>query len=170
MCVCACDRDLLGENGLPRWFVNQERYYWNAHLFPQMFFLNDARWIAHPVDYVGLIEHEKEAFLWLLDRFVDTSAFNISEIMAKEWHVLRNRHSEEYHHSAYKKYDLDRAQLSDEQIGKICELYWMDFICLPFDVPEQCDLGLLFDTFYGEDKYVVYDYNFSDYLRRLREF
>merc|ERR1711971_755192 len=78
-------------------FVRQDRWYWNVHLFPQMFFLNDARWIAHPVDYVALIEHEKEAFLWLLDRFVDidTAKYNISEIMENEWHVLRNRKSDE---------------------------------------------------------------------------
>ena len=24
-----------------------------------------------------------------------------------------------------------------------------DFICLPFELPKQCDLALLFDTFYG---------------------
>ena len=141
--------------------INQEKYYWNVHLFPQMYFLNDIRWITHPLDYIGFIQNAKKSFLLILDQYIKD--FNAS-ILDDQWHVLRNRHSNEYYHSHFKRYDINTTQLRDEQIRKICELYWMDYICLPFDIPKQCDLKYLFDTFYGEDKYVVYDYNFSNYL------
>ena len=45
----------------------------------------------------------------------------------------------------------DGDDLDDGDIRTICELYWMDYICIPFELPSVCNLTQLFIDHYGTD-------------------
>ncbi len=52
-------------------------------------------------------------------------------------------------------YNLELDELNDEDIRLVCEIYWMDFVCIPFEVPKPCNITHLLLKYYN--KYVSYD-------------
>ena len=82
----------------------------------------------------------------------------------EKYHHGRDRHKKFYLDGGERKgktvgddallYEIEVNELSDDDIRQICELYWMDFICIPFPIPKACNLTELLLKHYGDD--VVY--------------
>ena len=47
------------------------------------------------------------------------------------------------------KFSINRSELSDNDISNLCDVYWMDYLCLPFDIPIECDLEKMYNDHYG---------------------
>ena len=128
-----------------------EHILWSgeAHFHPQTLFLLNGKMEHFPFDYVGDLRHLDEILHFVLLQFA-----------AKKEGLSRNAHLRTYRkreHSPYYEHDfsIKRSELSDDDIMKICKIYWIDYICLPFDVPHQCNLTDLFATHYK--KHVTYN-------------
>merc|ERR1739838_292998 len=60
----------------------------------------------------------------------------------EKYHHGRDRHKKAYLNGGERKgktvgneallYEIERDELSDDDVRDICELYWMDYICIPF--------------------------------------
>ena len=53
-------------------------------------------------------------------------------------------------------FSFTASDLTDEEVRDVCESYWMDYICFPFDLPPQCNITELFIKHYGTDKDVEF--------------
>ena len=51
--------------------------------------------------------------------------------------------------------NVEISQFSDDDVRLVCEIYWMDYLCVPFELPPQCNLTHLVLKYYGT--HVVYD-------------
>ena len=120
------------------------------HVHPQMVLLLNRDFGYFPYDYIGNLTADFEAaFRMILDEFSDSFHRNHS-LYAEYVQRARNRES-----GSYGEVDrgnvVQREDLSDDDIRRICEIYWIDYICLPFDVPAQCNITDLFVKHYGDD-------------------
>merc|ERR1712061_558970 len=71
-------------------------------------------------------------------------------LFEKRYHHGRNRHNQKYLNGGERraqvkgksilKYQIEVDDLEEEDIRKICDVYWMDYICLPFPVPDACNI------------------------------
>ena len=91
----------------------------------------------------------------ILQPFIkDEKLKNNQSLLEEYFFHERDRHNSEYGVKSVQKYSLEDEQLSDEDIINLCDLYWMDYICFPFDMPKQCDIKKLLNDHYGKE--VVY--------------
>ena len=154
--------------------------YFNMHIAPQMYFLTEHGnpWKSWPMNYVGNTSEIKESVFEILYQFywnttdymeVEKQQQMLSRDEAKsiykdKYHHGRNRHNKKYLQGEERyapvkgdellKYQIELKDLMDHDIKKICEVYWMDYICLPFPMPKACNLTELLLRHYGDD--VVY--------------
>jgi len=154
--------------------------YFNLHIMPQMWFLTAPYnpWRPYPVNYVGNITEIIQStfdiayhFYWNSSLYLEAKQKRktLSEEKAwKEWnrhyHHGRNRHYKKYVNGGERKavtkgndvmkYQIEVDDLEEEDVRRICELYWMDYICIPFPIPAACNLTDLILKHYGDD--VVY--------------
>ena len=106
-----------------------------------------------PYDYIGNLSSDFDVtFRMILDEFSD-AVHNDQELYDQYVQRARNRENGTYG-KALKENVVRREHLSDEDIQSICEIYWIDYMCLPFDIPIQCNISDLFVKHYGDD--VVY--------------
>ena len=59
----------------------------------------------------------------------------------------RNRNDNKYT-QGLEKFIISESEFNDNDIIRICDIYWMDYICFPFDIPIQCDLKDLIKKHY----------------------
>ena len=144
--------------------------YWDDHINPQMHFLLNDKWDWYKLNYVGYIDKMDETLYKIMIENSDLQPDDLSfdTFMNKHYEKARDRHSKQYQqmnkgnqddrHSKIKdasKLVLEAYELNSDLIQKICDLYWMDYLCLPFDIPQQCNLTDLFLQHYGD--HVVYN-------------
>ena len=174
--VCEYDTRYKRYNYLPRTL----NIYWDDHLNPQMHFLLNDNWDKYKLNYVGDMSMMQETLYKIM---VEYSDINVDELdfdtfKKKYYHLERDRHTKAYQEAnnpnkwpkqkkmrntgqhdtqniITKNLVLERKDMDDELIQLICELYWLDYLCLPFDIPKQCNITQLFLQHYGND--VVYD-------------
>ena len=82
----------------------------------------------------------------------------------ENYHHGRDRHKKKYLEGGERvgktvgqdalRYQIELNDLEDDDIRKICDIYWMDYICIPFPMPKQCNLTELLLRHYGDD--IVY--------------
>ena len=53
-------------------------------------------------------------------------------------------------HREKSEFDIERDALNDSDIRMICDLYWIDYICFPMQVPRQCNITDLLLAHYGK--------------------
>eukprot|EP01084_Bolivina_argentea_P103753 185827_1 len=154
--------------------------YFNMHIMPQMYFLTEASnpWKLWPVNYIGNMSELYEStfeifyhFYWNTSDYLEYEkkkkllSYNEAQKVFKEhYHWGRNRHYEKYLNGGERKgkttgenallYQIEMNDLTDDDIRQICDIYWMDYICIPFDMPKACNLTELLLRHYGDD--VVY--------------
>mmetsp|Transcript_36769 Transcript_36769/g.60551 ORF Transcript_36769/g.60551 Transcript_36769/m.60551 type:complete len:225 (+) Transcript_36769:3-677(+) len=154
--------------------------YFNMHIMPQMYFLTEHGnpWRWWPVNFVGnmteLTNITKEIlweFYWNTTDYLEAlgakNTMSYAEAMREfdaRYHHGRDRHNSVYLNGGERagkvvgddamRYSVTPDMLSDEDVRTVCDLYWMDYICLPFPVPAACNLTDLILRHYGQD--VVY--------------
>eukprot|EP00483_Globobulimina_turgida_P011003 UN11024 len=147
---------------------------------PQMYFLTEHGnpWKPWPVNYVGNMSELSESTFEILYHFYWNTSEHLhrkkrKKYLSKEaalnvyndnYHHGRNRHNKNYLDGGERravikggdvlKYQLEAGDLGDDDIKRICEVYWMDYICIPFHMPNACNLTELLLRHYGDD--VVY--------------
>lgn len=120
------------------------------HVHPQIVLLLNKTFGYFPYDFIGNLSADFDAaFGLILDEFSDAVHSNGS-LYGEYVQRARNRESGQYG-EVDKKDVVKRADLSDDDIRRICEIYWIDYICLPFDIPPQCNVTDLFMKHYGDD-------------------
>ena len=136
-----------------------------------MWFLTEhgTPWKPWPMNFVGNVTEIKEDLFQILMAFLWNGT--MSEKEAREEFESQYLQGRDRHSSGYvdgmeqeggaklkgdklQKYQLEVGDLEDDEVRRICELYWMDYICIPFPVPKACNLTELLLRHYGND--VVY--------------
>ena len=160
----------LNNNTTDEYKPNILSIYWDDHMNPQMHFLLNDKWDPYQLNYVGYIEKMEETLYKILIQHSDLHPNDLSFDTFKEKHFekARDRHTKKYQNGQIKQTNnghskvidaselvIEAYELESDLIQMICELYWMDYICLPFDIPQQCNLTDLFLQHYGE--HVVYN-------------
>merc|ERR1712051_560287 len=96
-----------------------------------------------PFDFIGNLTSDFDAaFRIILDEFSDAVHQN-SSLYGEYVQRARNRESG-YYGNVDREDVVERGDLSDDDLRRVCEIYWIDYICLPFEVPPQCNLTDLF--------------------------
>lgn len=133
--------------------VNVYSIWHELHTQPQMLHLLNFKLEYLPFDFVGNLSEIELTFPLILDEFSDQMHEN-PKLFGQNFRNGRDR-NKGYVRKGRKYASIHRNELSDDDIRDLCELLWMDYICLPLDVPKQCNITLLFLQHYGND--VVYN-------------
>ena len=48
-----------------------------------------------------------------------------------------------------KNYSFEIDDLENQDIQRLCQIFWIDYLCFPFDLPPQCDLKTIFLQHFG---------------------
>ena len=144
------------------YLVNPLNIYWDDHLNPQMHFLLNDEWKTYPFDYVGMIVNMEESVADILSFYNDIKKADFGQFFERQ----RDRHDKAYQNGdgmnrrtdsyRFEKRNivisdlvLEPEELNDDLIRLICDLYWLDYLCLPFDIPLQCNITELYLQHYG---------------------
>merc|ERR1712176_249213 len=123
-----------------------ENILWSgeAHFHPQTFFLLDGKLEYFPFDYLGELGHLDEILQAVLMEFAPSVS---DRPLARNIRSYRKRERDKDY---LQDYNIQREQLTDADIANICKIYWIDYICFPFDVPSQCNLTQIFEEHYDK--------------------
>ena len=115
---------------------------------------------------------DKETKMYMDDDNNDDDDVEFSNFMYQWFYQSRNRHSAEYLQmfgksnnnnkginrknnrkvdidSILENYNLEMNDLDDQDIQQLCQIFWIDYLCFPFDLPRQCNLTTLFLQHFG---------------------
>ena len=113
--------------------------YRDRQLMPQLAFVHGADGSKHPLDFVADIARLHEAMPRILAPFWNTAA-------QRSMHMAQTMDARFKFAHENADSTLLRLQLTDDEVRKICDLYWMDFLCFPFELPPQCDRDKLLES------------------------
>ena len=122
-----------------------------AHLHPQTLFLLAADLSFFPFDFVGDLKDFDAAMRAILFEFVWPYLEEHPRFIDYALTSYRRRAGNPrfYGDALRSDFNLERANLSDADVRMICEVYWVDYLCLPFKVPAQCNVTELMRKHYG---------------------
>lgn len=147
------------------------QYYFNPHNWPNIAFLNKKMQFEF-IGNLNNIVNDLKIILkpYFRDKYLLNNTFekDIDQIFDKSKHeVKRDRHGTVYVDGKaaatganvvndnyntqqqtqldpiIRRFSFERSQLSDNDIFKLCNIFWLDFICFPFEIPLQCDWNQL---------------------------
>eukprot|EP01083_Nonionella_stella_P092847 260060_1 len=122
--------------------------YIDFHTRPNIQFLQQS--IEH--NFIGDLYNLKQDLPQVLhSNIVDEKVKENDALLMEYFDTKRNRHSASYTNNRTNRFSVDRSELSDADIKTLCEIYWQDYMCLPFDIPTQCDIVQIFRQHYGRD-------------------
>ena len=107
--------------------------YLNWHLWPNYKFLSDENWRPIQFDYIGYSKNINHDLPIILKPYLLNQTFQDEHIMKNLYRDINDKIK-----NVNNKYLIKPSMLTDSDIGDICSLYWMDYLCFPFDVPAQC--------------------------------
>lgn len=159
--------------------ISSLKIWYNIHLLPQMIYLTNftSPWGFYPLNYVGYTKDLFNSTFEILYELYykdnprkkgDKTKKDAKNTYSSTYVHGRDRHSMDYLNNSnlmihpdavlspmeLLNYEVEYDDLTDDDIRNICEVYWMDYLCLPFDIPKQCNLTQLFIKHYGEN--IVY--------------
>lgn len=81
-----------------------------------------------------------------------TKNMNVWQTLIKQPQRTRNERLKPQNMLA-EMFSIKKSEInnSSDIINKICQLNWMDYMCLPFEIPKQCNMQQMFDTHYGKN-------------------
>ena len=156
-------KDKSGIHILRLWMDEIERLTANgihtfvdSHLKPNMYFLTGQHYeTSIPFNFIGDLKHFGEDFPQIVRQFVVDKELRRNRTKLQELMIQKRTRSHHTFDEDLSRFQVDRSQLSNEDIQRICELYWLDYLCFPFDIPRQCNVHKLMEKHYGID--VVYN-------------
>eukprot|EP01084_Bolivina_argentea_P077043 139682_1 len=138
--------------------------YITSHLLPQFSFLTNWKNKIIDFDYIGYTMNAKKDLYKILRHIYGEQ---INHTVFDALYEIKNEKSSGNFNRKYMlkslrrkknvnytKYVLEESSLTDSHIKKICELLYLDIICLPIKIPKQCNLREIFKRHYGKD--VIY--------------
>ena len=141
-------------------FIDPHQLFMDPHLLPNMHFLMDQHYQTRsiPFNFIGNLKHFAEDFPQILHPFIRDQELRQNHSKIMDLMIQKRVRADEKSGSVHSILDehltrflVKRSQLSDDDIRRICELYWLDYMCFPFDIPVQCDLNELIEKHYGVD-------------------
>eukprot|EP01083_Nonionella_stella_P040494 109887_1 len=128
------------------------RNFINDHARPNTYFLQTGNWsLTMPLNFIGQLNHLSEDLPKLLLPYINDVELKANETLLMETYFRRRNKKLQNEYESLRKYEVNRSQLNSFDIMKICELYWLDYLCFPFELPKQCDLEQLILNHYGVD-------------------
>ena len=122
------------------------------HLSPNMQFLQDEHGTSNiPFNFIGDLKNLAVDLPQILEPFILDEALRRNHTKFMELVKKRRVQDVDYSDPTASKFRIDRSELSDEDVSSICDLYYLDYLCLPFDIPPECDLDKLIEDHYGND-------------------
>ena len=121
------------------------------HLLPNTWYLmlhnnldnNVTSKIHFNFDYIGDIRYVNEILPDILDPFINnTSILKHDNKKLMEYFEPKRRRPKD-------RFNIDKELLSDDDIIKICDVFWVDYLCLGFDIPKQCNVTEMFLKHYN---------------------
>merc|ERR1712194_114735 len=110
--------------------------YINSHLFPNMRFIEDQHYQSTiPFNYIGDLKHFGEDFPQIVEPFILNEEMRRNHTKFMELIKRRRIRTGDNWDHKLDIYHIERAELSDANLENICEMYWVDYLCLPFDIP-----------------------------------
>eukprot|EP01083_Nonionella_stella_P243974 849616_1 len=138
--------------------VFDHRNYLDDHYKPNLFYLmpRSNRNKSLNFNFIGNINELTIDLPQILNPFInDTKLQNNATLLMEYFEHQRDRNSQTYETHSTEQFNIDKSELSEQDIQNICEIYWMDYICFPFEIPEPCNITYLMHKHYGSD--VEYD-------------
>ena len=134
-------------------------YFFNVHLYPnvlRLFHVKQYDW-----SFIGNIKNLNQDLPKILIPYLKNQTKNIAQnnpqlFMKNNFYSKHHRNSKrDYSDKMSKAFVLDLSNLrseinGNEYINKICQIYWIDFICLPFQVPDECNLTQMYQQHYNK--------------------
>ena len=109
--------------------------YLNWNLWPNYKFLSDENWRPIQFDYIGYFKNINHDLPFILEPYLNQDI--------KGDHDMTMTHNSYYNvngktNNINNKYSINISMLTDGDIRNICSLYWMDYKCFSFNIPNQC--------------------------------
>eukprot|EP01083_Nonionella_stella_P104928 301327_1 len=126
----------------------------DSHAFPNTKFLQASDWsMSMPFNFIGHLDHLTTVLPELLAPYIDDVEFKVNTTLWMQKYFRRRymKKLKRQKHKSLGKYEVRKSELSDKDVRDICELYWLDYLCFPFELPEACDLEQLVLKHYGKD-------------------
>ena len=148
------------KQNVPSKAIYPRNYFIDPHFAPNLFFLmhNGQQNKSLSYYFIGDLKNLGNDLPKLLNGYLSDEQLknNGDLLMEKYFPSQRNRNNattdpilarqshNRLRHDA--KYNLKSSQLGDDYIKKLCEIYFMDYLCFPsFRLPSQCDLDSLME-------------------------
>eukprot|EP01083_Nonionella_stella_P096283 270584_1 len=120
------------------------------------------------LNFVGVVSNLNHDLPQLLQPFIrDQRIRNNATLLMREYFIHRNgrmdvvdpdfwmaRHGFNLSEVNVTNFDIKISDLNDSDVKNLCQIYWIEYICFPWDVPDVCNLTDLFIRHYG--KHVQY--------------
>eukprot|EP01083_Nonionella_stella_P096282 270583_1 len=140
--------------------------YLNIHTAPNVIFLSGPSKDLY--NFVGVVSNLNKDLPQILQSFImDQRIRYNSSLLMTEYFIHTNGHDDSTDSDVWMhrygvnisevnttKFDIKISELNDGDIDHLCQIYWIEYICFPWDVPAACNLTDLFVQHYG--KHVEY--------------
>ena len=156
--------DLLYERNSPNSLANTmnvERlrnnfnyHYFNPHNWPNIAFLNKKMQFEFIGNLKNIVSDLKVILRpYFREKYLKDKTMvdkEIDRIFDSSKHFIpRDRHSKQYiQHETdpvmvpiINAFSFERQRLTDQHIFKLCNIFWVDYVCFPFQIPPQCNLS-----------------------------
>eukprot|EP01084_Bolivina_argentea_P266722 452525_1 len=125
--------------------------YKDIHASPNILFLRKQI----PFNFIGNLRNLEFDLPQILQNFVDEELVRNRSVFTNWFSHERNRDNSHYITKQTRPYVIYRSDLNDSDVEMICKIYWLDYICFPFEIPKQCNISYLFEQHYN--KHVSYN-------------
>lgn len=132
-------------------------YFFNFHVYPnvlRLFHIQSNNW-----NFIGNIQTLNQDLPKILSPYLKNKTRqrvenNADKFMKRTFYHQHDRYSiHQYREEMTQAFVKDISDLKieidgDEYINKLCQIYWIDFMCLPFQVPDECNLTQMYKQHY----------------------
>ena len=117
--------------------------YRDWHLWPNYQFLSDENWKPIKFDYIGYSKNIDYDLPIILKPYL------INDEQEQHDGIIMTKHRVRESSNSYRdingniekvnnRFFINISMLTDLDIRNLCNLYWMDYKCFPFNIPKQC--------------------------------
>ena len=133
--------------------TNGDFYFIDNHILPNLLYLHQKPNIS----FIGNLENISYILPNILSKYINDKSLlqednKLMNIYFNINNKLNDRHKRDI---KYNKFNLEYNDLNDNDIKMICNIYWLDYLCLPFEFPKQCNMSYLLQNHYY--KHITYN-------------
>ena len=139
-----CGWNRYGKNSKFRSLSDFEyTYHFDMHIRPQTTYLLNSKWNFFNFNYLGSLNNISNDLYFMVNKFLSTKGYNsINETAFNKYLTHERDNTDTKYNKGISK--INRNNLTDSQIQMICELNWIDYVCIDgFRIPNQCNIEYL---------------------------